>query len=117
MAAGSRAQAGWAGVGIAPPVGSEVRLRRDGPTGRVVAHSQGGLVCRVRGDGGGAGATTLELPGCELLPAPQPAAEAAPVPDEAGVEKPSGPGPGSAVVRVMEQASEAARSAASGPVP
>ena len=116
MAAGSRAQAGWAGVGIAPPVGSEVRLRRDGRTGRVVAHSQGGLLCRVRVDGGRAGATTLELPGCELLPPHQTAPDAAPVPDDSAAEKPSGPWPGSVVVRVIEQASEAARSAADDPV-
>jgi hypothetical protein len=117
MAAGSRAQAGWAGIGIAPPVGSEVRLRRDGRTGRVVAHSQGGLLCRVRVEGGRAGSTTLELPGCELLPPHQPAPELAPATADATADLPAGPGPGSVIVRVIEQASEAARSGSDGPVP
>jgi hypothetical protein len=94
-----------------------VRLRRDGRTGRVVAHSQGGLLCRVRVEGGRAGATTLELPGCELLPPHQPAPETA-TPDSAdGADKPAGPGPGSVIVRVIEQASEAARFGADGPAP
>jgi hypothetical protein len=39
-------------VGIAPPVGAAVLLVRDGRAGRVVAWSQGGLLCRVRLDGG-----------------------------------------------------------------
>lgn len=45
--------------------GMLVWLLRDGRFGRVVATAQGGLVCRVRLEGG---AGVIECPGCELLP-------------------------------------------------
>jgi hypothetical protein len=44
---------------------ARVWLLRDGRVGRVVALSQGGLLCHVRPEEGGA---TLRRPGCELLP-------------------------------------------------
>jgi len=54
---------------LAPQVGAKVWLTRDGRTGRVVAHAQGGLLCRVRLDEDGAAAgEVVQRPGCELLP-------------------------------------------------
>ncbi len=61
-AAPAHADAGGAG---SPPVGARFWLLRDGRVGRVVALSQGGLLCHVRPEEGGA---TLRCPGCELLP-------------------------------------------------
>src|SRR5690349_3427772 len=42
-------------------------LLRDGRTGRVVAHSQGGLLCRVRLDGRAGPGETIECSGSELV--------------------------------------------------
>ena len=53
-----------AGAG-SPPIGTRVWLLRDGRAGRVVALSQGGLLCHVRPEDGG---STLRRPGGELLP-------------------------------------------------
>jgi len=55
-------------VGIAPPLGAAVRLLRDGRAGRVVAHAQGGLLCRVRLDGRAGPGETVECSGSELVP-------------------------------------------------
>lgn len=51
--------------GGGPAVGARVWLLRDGRVGRVVALSQGGLLCHVRPEGGG---ETLRRPEGELLP-------------------------------------------------
>ena len=51
---------------LAPPVGGKVWLLHGGGFGRVVAIGQGGLVCRVRLEGGTA--ALVDCPGCELLP-------------------------------------------------
>jgi hypothetical protein len=53
---------------LAPRVGAKVWLTRDGRSGRVVAHAQGGLLCRVRLEDGAAAGEIVQRPGCELLP-------------------------------------------------
>ena len=57
-----------AAAGAAPRPGTLVWLLREGGFGRVVATAQGGLLCRVRPEAGGAAAPVLECLGCELLP-------------------------------------------------
>jgi hypothetical protein len=66
MSGYTRLTGGLAVHGGAPPVGARVWLLRDGRAGRVVALSQGGLLCHVRPEG--LGGATLRRPGCDLLP-------------------------------------------------
>src|SRR4051794_9826912 len=98
-------------VGIAPPFGAEVRLLRDGRAGRVVAHSQGGLLCRVRLDGKAGAGGTVECSGCELVPVESRAEVAGPPPDPGPEEvrrDARGLRPVSGEVRVVPVAASAA---------
>jgi hypothetical protein len=100
-------------VGIAPPVGAAVLLVRDGRAGRVVAWSQGGLLCRVRLDGGADAGATVECAGCELRPLPAAEARAEPArppampepPREgAAPRSPGGLRPAAAILRLVSPA-------------
>lgn len=55
-------------AGLGTRVGGRVWLIAAGRSGRVVAHAQGGLLCRVRLDGPVADAATVVCAGGDLLP-------------------------------------------------
>jgi hypothetical protein len=106
----THAPRGGGSVGIAPAVGTTVRLVRDGRVGRVVAWSQGGLLCRVRVDGGADAGATVECAGCELLPLPAAETRAEPataatVPEEPGPPRSAGGlRPAAAILRLVAPA-------------